>query len=54
MEKSGAFALHLAGEFPGLDMEFWAVRSPKINSERKICRNNTLTAVMPMLRARGK
>lgn len=27
MEKSGAFALHLAGEFPGLDMEFWAVRS---------------------------
>ena len=29
MEKSGAFALHLAGEFPGLDMEFWAVRSPK-------------------------
>lgn len=28
MEKSGAFALHLAGDFPGLDMEFWAVRSP--------------------------
>jgi type VI secretion system protein ImpJ len=28
MEKSGAFALHLAGEFPGLDMEFWAIRSP--------------------------
>ncbi|MEY8712524.1 type VI secretion system baseplate subunit TssK [Mangrovibacter phragmitis] len=27
MEKSGAFALHLAGEFPGLDMEFWAIRS---------------------------
>ena len=26
MEKSGAFALHLAGEFPGLDMEFWAIR----------------------------
>jgi type IV/VI secretion system ImpK/VasF family protein len=25
----------------------------KINSERKICRNNTLTAVMPMLRARN-
>lgn len=29
MEKSGAFALHLAGEFPGLDMEFWAIRGPK-------------------------
>ncbi|EPB6698068.1 type VI secretion system baseplate subunit TssK [Escherichia coli] len=28
MDKSGAFALHLAGEFPGLDMEFWAIRSP--------------------------
>ena len=28
MEKSGAFALHLAGDFPGLDMEFWAIRSP--------------------------
>ncbi|WP_380184650.1 type VI secretion system baseplate subunit TssK [Kalamiella sp. sgz302252] len=27
MEKSGAFALHLAGEFPGLAMEFWAIRS---------------------------
>lgn len=27
MERSGAFALHLAGEFPGLNMEFWAVRS---------------------------
>lgn len=27
MEKSSAFALHLAGEFPGLDMEFWAIRS---------------------------
>lgn len=26
MEKSGAFALHLAGEFPGLAMEFWAIR----------------------------
>ncbi|KAA8725855.1 type VI secretion system baseplate subunit TssK [Ewingella americana] len=26
MNKSGAFALHLAGEFPGLDMAFWAVR----------------------------
>ncbi len=28
MDKSGAFALHLAGEFPGLDMAFWAIRSP--------------------------
>lgn len=27
MEKSGAFALHLAGEFPGLEMQFWAIRS---------------------------
>lgn len=27
MNKSGAFALHLAGEFPGLNMEFWAIRS---------------------------
>ncbi|KAI0244637.1 hypothetical protein L0F63_005374 [Massospora cicadina] len=27
MEKSGTFALHLAGEFPGLTMEFWAVRT---------------------------
>lgn len=28
MDKSGAFALHLAGAFPGLDMEFWAIRNP--------------------------
>ncbi|MBD2810667.1 type VI secretion system baseplate subunit TssK [Xenorhabdus sp. Vera] len=27
MEKSGGFALHLAGEFPGLNIEFWAVRN---------------------------
>ncbi|PHM45504.1 hypothetical protein Xmau_01156 [Xenorhabdus mauleonii] len=27
MEKSGGFALHLAGEFPGLSIEFWAVRN---------------------------
>lgn len=27
MEKSGAFALHLAGDFPGLEMQFWAIRS---------------------------
>ncbi|QHM76821.1 hypothetical protein C7M52_02804 [Mixta theicola] len=30
MERSGAFALHLAGEFPGLDMEFWAIRSHSV------------------------
>ncbi|MBI6550370.1 type VI secretion system baseplate subunit TssK [Xenorhabdus lircayensis] len=27
MEKSGGFALHLAGEFPGLNIEFWAIRN---------------------------
>ncbi|CDG17594.1 type VI secretion system baseplate subunit TssK [Xenorhabdus doucetiae] len=27
MEKSSGFALHLAGQFPGLHMEFWAVRN---------------------------
>lgn len=26
MSQSGAFALHLAGDFPGLNMEFWAIR----------------------------
>jgi type VI secretion system protein ImpJ len=26
LERSGALALHLAGEFPGLTMEFWALR----------------------------
>jgi type VI secretion system protein ImpJ len=26
LEKSGGFALHLSGEFPGLAMEFWAIR----------------------------
>lgn len=26
LEKNGNFALHLAGEFPGLNLEFWAVR----------------------------
>ncbi|HEK0776095.1 type VI secretion system baseplate subunit TssK [Proteus mirabilis] len=26
MRQSGAFALHLAGDFPGLNMEFWAIR----------------------------
>lgn len=29
LEKTGALALHLAGEFPGLTMEFWAVRQDK-------------------------
>ncbi|MEQ1962414.1 type VI secretion system baseplate subunit TssK [Xenorhabdus khoisanae] len=29
MEKSSGFALHLAGEFPGLNIEFWAVRNPE-------------------------
>lgn len=29
MEKSGVFALHLAGDFPDLDMEFWAIRDQK-------------------------
>jgi type VI secretion system protein ImpJ len=28
MSKSSAFALHLAGDFPGLNMEFWAIRNP--------------------------
>jgi type VI secretion system protein ImpJ len=26
LETSGMLAMHVAGEFPGLDMEFWAVR----------------------------
>jgi type VI secretion system protein ImpJ len=26
LERNGALALHLAGEFPGLTMEFWALR----------------------------
>lgn len=30
MEKSGTFALHLAGDFPGLMMEFWAIRSHSV------------------------
>jgi type VI secretion system protein ImpJ len=25
-ERSRALALHIAGEFPGLELEFWAVR----------------------------
>ncbi|AOM40242.1 type VI secretion system baseplate subunit TssK [Xenorhabdus hominickii] len=27
MEESSGFALHLAGEFPGLNIEFWAIRN---------------------------
>ena len=27
LEASGGLALHVAGDFPGLEMEFWAVRS---------------------------
>ncbi|WP_075188038.1 type VI secretion system baseplate subunit TssK [Teredinibacter haidensis] len=26
LQTSGGFALHIAGDFPGLEMEFWAVR----------------------------
>jgi type VI secretion system protein ImpJ len=26
LEQSGALAMHIAGEFPGLELEFWAVR----------------------------
>jgi type VI secretion system protein ImpJ len=25
-EQSRALAMHIAGEFPGLELEFWAVR----------------------------
>jgi type VI secretion system protein ImpJ len=27
LEKSGGVAMHIAGDFPGLDMAFWAIRS---------------------------
>jgi type VI secretion system protein ImpJ len=27
LKTSGGLALHIAGDFPGLGMEFWAVRS---------------------------
>ena len=27
LKSSGALAMHLAGEFPGLELEFWAIRS---------------------------
>ena len=26
LKNSGGLAMHLAGEFPGLELEFWAVR----------------------------
>ena len=26
LQSSGGIALHLAGEFPGLALEFWAIR----------------------------
>jgi type VI secretion system protein ImpJ len=26
LQNSGGIALHLAGEFPGLSLEFWAIR----------------------------
>ena len=27
LETSGGLAMHIAGEFPGLELEFWAIRS---------------------------
>lgn len=27
LERSGGLAMHVAGEFPGLEMEFWAIRA---------------------------
>lgn len=27
LEQSGGLAMHIAGEFPGLELEFWAIRS---------------------------
>ncbi|MCI0654472.1 MAG: type VI secretion system baseplate subunit TssK, partial [Methylococcaceae bacterium] len=27
MKTSGGFAFHIGGEFPGLELEFWAIRS---------------------------
>jgi type VI secretion system protein ImpJ len=26
LKNSGGFALHVGGDFPGLKMEFWAIR----------------------------
>ena len=27
LESSGGLAMHIAGEFPGLELEFWAIRA---------------------------
>jgi len=27
LEQSGGIAMHIAGDFPGLDLAFWAIRS---------------------------
>ncbi|MEO8079520.1 MAG: type VI secretion system baseplate subunit TssK, partial [Caldimonas sp.] len=27
LESSGGMAMHVAGDFPGLEIEFWAVRA---------------------------
>jgi type VI secretion system protein ImpJ len=27
LEQSGGMAMHIAGDFPGLDLAFWAIRS---------------------------
>ncbi|MCY1465776.1 type VI secretion protein [compost metagenome] len=27
LERSGGFAFHIAGEFSGLDLKFWAIRN---------------------------
>jgi type VI secretion system protein ImpJ len=26
LEKNGSFAMHIAGDFPGLELELWAIR----------------------------
>ena len=26
LESSGGFAMHLSGDFPGINMQFWAIR----------------------------
>jgi type VI secretion system protein ImpJ len=26
LKASGGFAIHVAGEFPGMEMDFWAIR----------------------------
>jgi type VI secretion system protein ImpJ len=26
LERSGGLAMHVAGDFPGLELEFWAIR----------------------------